>query len=271
MKKILFALLPFLTSTILISQNFKIGFNYGADVPFKSQMPNMSTNHSAGFALLYKPVKNSPIWFAFDFSAGCFASRTVNQEYMFTDGSTTKTDVNYSSNMTKCLLGAQIDLGKRDNLILPYLKAQGGFARTGARIFIEDPSDPDGCKALENKLTFSNANLIYSVGGGIQLNINKLNQRNSPLQQYIDFGINYIGGNEAKYVNIKYMKDHVHGINTLGSAASSSHNEHNSDTREITATFINVSSNNTHEHKVAEVYTSPFKMINIRLGYVLTF
>jgi len=267
MKKTLLLFATSFTTLFVSAQNFGAGLNYNADIPLMSAMPKMSMNNGGGATLFFKPVEDSRFSVVSDLSAGCFAYKTIKQDYIFTDGGSTSTNVNYSSNMMKALLGFQLDFGKRNDACIPYLRVQGGYNFMNSKIYIEDPSDPDGCKALENRITFSNGNFIYSLGGGLLINLKRYAGNEPPKNNhhYIDISLSYLGGSRAQYVNVNYMTDTEHGV-TNGCNMSSMPG-----TRDLDAKFVNVSTNNVHEHKIAEVYTSPFKMINFKIGYVFLF
>lgn len=269
MRKFLF-LYAVLLSYTAGAQKLDIGFNYNADIPFRQTMPMMSMNHGAGMYIALRPLKNSnSFWISSDISTGAFAYKSRMETYTFSDGSTTDTWVNYSSNLHKFLFGANYDIGKRDDLISGYLTAQAGYAIMNAKIYIEDPNDPGGCKALENKNTFSYGSGIAAAGGGVRININKLSKKKENTSKlfnhYIDIGVKYMAGGTFQYVNIKHMQDHTHGI------ASAQNTSPSRDTKDLTVQFVNVTTNNIHEHKVAEIYSSGFEMLNLKIGYLITF
>jgi hypothetical protein len=58
-----------------------------------------------------------------------------------------------------------------------------------------------------------------------------------------------------EYVNVKYMENEVHDPTVVH------------DDRDINATFINVGSNDLHEHKIAELYHTPMNMWGFSIGY----
>jgi len=243
-----------------ISQTFEMGLHYSGDIPYKSSMPNMSMNNGAGINLGYRIMKAAPLWLNADFSGGLYASKTREETYVFSDGSDTRTDVQYTSSMYKFLAGPSFDIGSRDELLWGYATVQGGLAGMSSRVYVEDPKDPDGCTALEKKNTFSDRTGVVALGAGLRMNVGK---RSGHFRQYIELGARYMMGGRIDYVNINYMKEEPHnmanGMNT------------STDGRDLNIKFVNVSTNSIHEHKVAEIYSSTFKMLNVRFAYVLTF
>ncbi|HEY1040609.1 MAG TPA: hypothetical protein VGF30_14445 [Bacteroidia bacterium] len=266
MKKTLL-LLSTLICSLMNAQKLDLGINYNADIPFAADMPKMNMNHGAGLYIGYKVLEKTPLWFSADLSTGMYAYKSRKETYRFTDGTETETWVNYSSNLHKLLFGFNYDIGRSENLFSGYLTAQAGYAIMNSKIFIEDPSEPDGCKALVNKNTLIYGNGIYAGGAGVRININQLQKKQNKygFNQHIEIGVKYTGGGNFNYVNIKHMQEHNHAI--AGSASTST----NADTRDLTVKFVNVTTNDIHEHKVAEVYTSPFKMLNLKVGYMVRF
>lgn len=267
MKKLILLTSSLVCSFILTAQKMDIGFNYTADIPFKETMPKMNTAHGGGLVIGYKVLDKAPLYFSADLSTGIYAYKSRKEQYIFSDGTETDTWVNYSSNLHKFLFGFNYDIGKRENLVSGYLTAQGGYAIMNSKIYIEDPNDPAGCKALVNKNTFMYGGGIYAAGGGIRINIQQIKKTtsNSLFNHYIDIGIKYIGGGDFNYVNINHMQEHDHGVTGSGNSNSTG------DTRDLTVKFVNVTTNDVHEHKVAEVYTSPFKVMNVKLSYLVRF
>lgn len=264
MKKLvlpLFALITFSTS----AQKVDFSTGYNADVPFKLSMPRMSTAHGANFHLGFKALKTAPVWLNADVSTSCFALVNRKEMYTFTDGSETETYVNYSSNLHKFLFGASFDIGNTERILSAYLNAQAGYAIMNSKIYIEDPNDPSGCDALVNKNTFRYGGGIYAGGAGVRFNINTIRKRESKFfKHFVDIGFNYMSGGNFKYVNIKYMQEHQHGI-------ASTNTSPDRGTQDLTTQFVNVTTNDIHEHKIAEIYQSKFEMWNLKISYLMRF
>lgn len=259
--------LPLFAIITLSASAQKVDFStgYNVDVPVKTVMPKMSAAHGANFHLGFKALKTSPLWLNTDISTSCFALVNRKEMYSFSDGSVTETYVNYSSNLHKFLFGASYDIGSTDRILSGYIKGQAGYAIMNSKIYIEDPNDPDGCKALVNKNTFRYGGGIYSGGAGVRFNIDKIRNRNSKVfTRFIDIGYNYMGGGNFRYVNIKYMQEHQHGISNSSSTPDRG-------TQDLTTEFVNVTTNDIHEHKIAEIYQSKFEMWNLKISFLMRF
>lgn len=258
MKGLLFI---FVSLTFLgYTQNVQFGMMVPLDVPVKSQMPKMSTNVGFGTSLAYRPFDNYPLLFELKGSWGMYSSKTMQQTYEFSDGSQTQTDVTYKSKMSKYLLGAKQLIGNDYQLIRPFLTPQIGVARMRSSIVIWDPEDEDDCVALERKTKQRFGGFVYGAEAGAEINLNRDAHLSSGVGQKIVFALSYMGSfRDFDYVNIRHMQDEVHGMHE------------SQDNREITATFVNVSTNTLHEHKIAELYRTPLSLWGISVGYFINF
>ncbi len=250
------------------SQKLQFGTYVPVDIPMRHKMPYMSTNVGLGFGGAYKPVSQIPVFAELKGSFGGYSNRTLQQTYIFGDGSSTVTDVRFSSNMHKLLLGTKVVFGSEYKGFRMYLTPQAGFAFMNSRIFIEDPTDVDGCKALERKKTQRFAGFIYGGELGAEISMDRIFKGIVVENRHrLIFAMTYMRGTRPfEYVNIKYMKDNNHGV-----AGEHDHHMNDEDRTDIETTFINVSSNNTHEHKIAELYRTPFEFVGFNIGYVISF
>lgn len=225
-------------------------------------MPKMSMNNGGGIFIGFKASKNRPLWLTTDLSSGAYAYKSRNEIYRFTDGSETETQVTYSSAMYKFLFGINYEAIQPNGRVSGYFTLQAGYVIMNSKIFIEDPENPDDCVPLANKNIFKDGGSIYSLGIGMKIRLTKVKEDN-PLS-YIDIGIKYNGGDVFNYINIHHMKQEIHGIHNN----SINTNPYSDD---FAVKFVNVTTNEVHEHKIAEVYRSTFKMINIKIGYLILF
>jgi hypothetical protein len=262
MKKIV--LLVFLSMTFMTNAQ-RLGFSmYGNyEAPYKNSMPMMSPAYGGGFEYMFKPSTKVPLWITGTFSGNYYAYKTIQNTYYLSDTSSTKLDVNYTSAMNKLLFGARYVPELGDFPIVPYLSAQGGLNFMRSRIYVEDPED-GGCKALVNKNVFSRTGAIYTVGGGVQINTKLFGSKPRFGTRFIDIGVYYSGGTKMEYINVNYMKDEPQG--PPAHATPTAENE-----RDFYTPFVNLYTNNIHEHKIAEIYKSQYRMWNLRIGYNFVF
>lgn len=250
----------------MLSSAQKGGFSLysSSDIPDKHYMPKMSPSFGAGMEIFFKPCSKSPLQLTLDYNGAYYALKTINTTYYFPEGEPTKTDVSYSSATNKFMVGLKYIPQLKERMVLPYAAVSAGLNVMRSRITIEDPEE-GGCEALENKVVFSRTGFIYSGGGGLLLNTSIFSKKHSCFYSYIDVGCRFTGGSKTEYINVNYMQDEPHG------PASHNTSSATSTQRDYYAQFINIQSQNIHEHKIAEVYSTPISMWSLRLGYTIVF
>lgn len=243
------------------AQKAQIAFNLGADFPNRNIMPKMGVVKNLGFGVGIRPVASIPVYLEAKGTLGFYSYKVIPQTYVFGNGDQTKVNVNYNSNMHKILFGTKIQIGNQYRLMNFFVTPQIGGAFLNSRIYIEDPSTQNGeCKALESSHPHRSNVGVYGGEIGTQINLS----RNGNSNHRLNLSANFLAGfRQVEYINVKYMKDEPH-------PATESPMTHE-DGRDVTATFINVTTNATHDHKIAELYKTPLQMWGFSIGYVFTF
>ena len=246
------------------AQRAQIGGNFSMDFPNRDIMPKMGVVKSIGFAGAVKPVSTLPLWLELKGSLGNYSARIIPQTYVFGNGDQTTVNVNYRSNLHKLLFGARFQIGSEYKLMNFYVTPQIGGAFMNSRIYIEDPNtQPGECKALESTHPHRYRTGVYGGEIGTQINLGK---NSGSYNHRLNIGVIFLPGfKPVEYINVKHMKDEPHGVAGDGSM------EHGGSGREITATFINVTTNATHDHKIAELYRTQLQMWGFSIGYVYLF
>ncbi len=250
------------------AQRAQFGIFTGMDFPHKHVMPFMSPTFGMGLQVSYKPVRSIPVYADLKSSWSIYSLRTLQQNYVFTGGSETTLDVTYKSRLNKFLFGTRIVIGSEYKSYRFYVTPQIGLAAMNSAIYIADPQDEDDCKALEKRKTQRFNGFVYGGELGIDVSLDRIFKGMQTENKHrLNLSLTYLKGfKDFEYVNIKYMMDEDHGIEMQ------QHNGTNTSGREdIDATFVNVSSNNTHEHKIAELYITPLELIGFNLTYVYSF
>jgi len=80
----------------------------------------------------------------------------------------------------------------------------------------------------------------------------------------IDIGINKIKGGRLNYINTKDLESHVHTDPNNPTLTTPGKGE------PLNIQFINITTRTIHEHQVAELYNSPLRMLDIRIGMLFT-
>ena len=260
MRKYLPAIILLLSSLNCLAQG-DIGISYAAGVPLQSLAKHTQVAHQAVFSGTFRlPVKKHPYFFAgFEFGIGNYAHKTIEQTFTFSDGSTTLTDVRYNSNIGYANAVFRYDIPFKGRVV-PYVNLKGGVTGLFTGIYVEDPKNPGGCEALDKSTAFKDATMTYTYGGGFRINLSKqLNGRHSYL---LDLGVNNTRGGTIDYLNVKDLGSHDHS--TMGGTDPDGG-------KPLTTKFINVNTQNIHEHQLAEIYSSPVRLLQINLGLFIKF
>ncbi len=266
-----FVLFLLLFPTWLFGQtNWQLGMFTPIEIPNKTIMPKMNAVGGFGFQIGYQPIQAIPVALEFKSNFGSYYSHTMEQTYYFDNSSSTTTDVSYTSGFNQMKLGAKIQIGTDFNRIRGFITPQIGTGVMRTRIRIADPMDEDDCQPLANEVQHKYRGFTYGmeVGGELDLSllIPKLATEN---RHYLYISGSLVNGfSKFEYVNARYMMDHDHGPLPEGGTEMTTTD---SDGRPITATFINVTTNNLHDHKIAEVYNTALQYWGIRIGYVIHF
>lgn len=243
--------------------NAQFGFYGVVESPIRSAMPKMSTNLGIGLQGSYRPMPNFPMFIELKGHLGNYSSQTSEETYIFEDGSQTVTDVTFSSNMHALQLGAKFYYTNYYKIFRGYVTPQIGFHSMRSRIRIADPMDEDDCAPLENRIAFKNTGLTYGGELGVDIDMKRLITQNESNQR-LYFSVSYLGSfKEMDYINVKHMEDHQHDVHHTEPATEGD--------RDLTTQFVNVSNNDLHEHKIAEIYSTKLSFIAFNLGYILYF
>jgi len=261
MKIALLSIFTIISLQTIAQQRYQIGAYIPVDFPDKSVMPKMGVNGGFGISTAFSPIFGSPFYIELKGSWGSYSSRTLQQTYQFDNGSQTTTDVTYTSSMNKYLLGFKYMIGQDFRAIRGFITPQIGITKFKSRIVIADPQDVDDCQPLERETTQKFTGFVYGGEVGAEVSLDRIFKKMSSENQHkIIFSASYLGGfTHFNYVNVRYMEDAIQGTH-VGHEGNS-----------INASFINVSTNEIHEHQVAELYHSPLKMWGFNLGYIFNF
>jgi hypothetical protein len=254
---------------VSFAQTAQLGTYFTCDIPDHSIMPKMSTNAGLGLQLAVKPIPRTPIMLELKASIGLYSNRTLQQTYYFDSISSTTTNVTYSSAMNRVSLGTKIHLVNEFRAFRPYITPQIGAAFMRSRIVIDDPEDQDDCKPLERKTTQRYNGFTYGAEAGLEVSMDRLfkgvqSENKHRLYASVTFMNSF---RTFEYVNVKYMQDHDHAAMTGGSSSGTT----TEDGRDLNTTFINVSTNSLHEHKIAELYRTQLRFWGFNIGYVYNF
>jgi hypothetical protein len=242
------------------SQPLKFSANYNLDLPQCDMGKNIQAAHGMQVGLLYQlPGALKKFSVGLEAGGGSYAHKQIDQTFKFDNNTSTVVPVNYNSNIYNASLQTRYNvLDDKKFKVVPYINAKGGLYTFSSNINIEDPQDPDGCRALERKNIIKDKTLYWSAGGGVQINPAVFSKRPGKGRVLIDIGANIVRGGTLDYINTKNLKD-GHNHNDMPQEGG----------KPMNVRFINASTQSIHEHSVAQVYTSSLKMMEFRTGVIL--
>lgn len=258
MKRTFTLFISCLSFFIASSQPFKVALDYGLGLPQSQMGSNIQAIHSFHAGGLYQlPGQFSKLSVGVELGVGVYSHKKINQTFNFDANTSTVVPVNYNSNVFNTNLQARYQfLDERRNFIVPYVTAKAGLYKFYSNVVIEDPEDPDGCHALDRKNLINDNTMYWSAGAGFEINplmFSKRKRKDGPVR--IDLSINTIRGGNLDYINTKHLKDEQDMPQTGG--------------KPLYVKFINVSTQDIHEHKVAQVYNSALRALEVRAGVIL--
>ena len=239
------------------SQQWKFTTSYSLGIPRQEMSKNIQPAHSLQTGILYQfPGQLNRLSAGLEFGIGIYAHERIDQTFQFDNNTSTVLPVDYSSNVFNANLQARFNLLSDKNFIVPYINAKGGLYNFYSSIYIGDPEDDGGCHALEQENIMNDKTMYWSAGGGLQINPTIFSKNKRITKVMIDISANTIRGGEINYINTKHLMD--------------AQSMNDPDGKPLEVKFINVSTQAIHEHTVAQVYTSPLRILEFRAGITLS-
>ncbi|HEX4877644.1 MAG TPA: hypothetical protein VFV31_13295 [Chitinophagaceae bacterium] len=245
--------LLFTSISLFSSAQFYMNAGYSLSMPQQEMKQNIKPLHSLALSGLYKlPGSLDRVMIGADFAWGIYSSARKRQTFSFPNGDITETDVFYNSLVVQGGLQARVNL-LRNKPVTPFVNGKAGYASFYSNIFIENPHDPDGCAPLDQRNIIKDGTIYNAYGGGLQIDWGVFSKRSRRNAGWIDISVNSIRGGTLNYINTKKLID-------------ANNPPVNSDGKPLNVTFINASTQQLHQHQVAEVYTSPLRMLEFRIS-----
>jgi hypothetical protein len=254
----LISTLLFFTILSLTSQAqlWKMTAGYNLSLMQQDMKKNIPPAHSIHWGIACQlPGKWSRVTAGTELGFGIYASKTKEQTFNF-GSSSAVVPVNYNSNVFTANLQLRYDLADDAKLVIPYINAKGGLYSFFSNVYIEDPNDPLGCKALQQENIISDKTFYWSAGAGLQVNTGFFAKTKEHKTILLDLGVNLVRGGTLDYINTKRLMD------VQNSTPQS---------KPVSVQFVNASTQEIHEHTVAQVYTSPLRMLEIKAGVIFLF
>jgi hypothetical protein len=245
----------FMVFSLCASAQFSVNAGYSLSLPQQKMADNINPLHSITGGIMYNlPGVLNRIQAGIVVGWGSYANSRKMQTFNFGNGTSTETWVNYSSNVVQGSLTGRVFFLKDKN-ILPYASGKVGYTSFYSSIYIEDPHDPNGCKALDQRNLINDGTIMTGYGAGLQVSWNVFSRKNRKKDAFIDISVNNIRGGEVNYINTKKLVD-------------ANNPPTGTDGKPLHVRFINATTQQIHEHQVAEVYTTPLRMLECKVSAV---
>ncbi|HET9823834.1 MAG TPA: hypothetical protein VFP87_00795 [Chitinophagaceae bacterium] len=250
MKKIVHGLLIICVG-IDASAQFETGISYSMAIPLREMGKNINLTHSGVADLRYHFKHAQNFWVGAEFAIGVYAIKSQEQQYQFSNGDITDAKVNFTSNVFNAHVTAGADL-LRDKAIIPYVSVKGGLSNFYTKVFIPDPGDNGSCKPLENKNVYKDNMFSAGFSAGAKIRGSKIFRKSQWDNWWIDLSATDLVGGTISYLNVKHLMPFNENTNY--------------DSKGYNVTFVNLTTNEVHQHQVAQVYTSPINQLDLKLG-----
>lgn len=247
MKAIKILLPMLLVAPALSAQFFEIESDLFLAHPTGMMAKNM--NNAFGLTLGASRQFKSPFSAGLELNFGNYGHETSRQEYTFSDGSVTETDVNVGNNIFNLFVTGKHFL-RTDKNLNPYLSGKLGWSWFTTNLTIEDPSDAFSCHPIESDIIARDNTYSFSGGVGLRVDFNALFPKTGMQRLFFDFSVHALHGGIVKYMNVEM------------DPAQSTPDE------DVMARFINTQTQVVHEHHVGYVYSSVLSMVEYRIGVV---
>lgn len=228
-----------------------IGISYEAGLPQGGMKDGLHALHTLKLGVSFPLQRVCPnLEAGFELGYGIYGMKTFEVNYNFS-GNYINTDVVYNSSVTQLGLNANYFLC-REGVLQPYVALKAGWAGFFSSFQVEDPNDPLSCKVVERRNIAEDGSMYWGYGGGFRVKV-KGDRRGS---NYLDFSVQKIAGGEVKYVNVNRLQhQHEPYVSANG-------------TTPVKFSFVNASTQQVHEHTIAELYKDPLKMLQLKLSWV---
>ncbi len=247
----------FITTSIYASAQVESGFSYSLSLPQHEMKQNIRPAHSMNLIFISHSKKLSKLSWGIEAGFGQYASFTKDQDIRFPDGSGINTKVTYSSNIATTGILTRFNLFK-DAKVNPYLAGKLGYAIYFSKVVVADPENDDDCKPLDKKTPIHDNSFFASYGAGLQIDVSS---KNKPKNAWIDISVSQLHGTKLNYINVKDIKNHIH-IDPNNPVPPSDKSV------PLSIRFVNVSTQTIHEHQLAEVYNSPLRLLEMKIGVI---
>lgn len=255
MRKLLLPFLAFFAINNAFSQDWapEIDMGYVYSSPTRGMRQTIRNAHGAQFNFgLTAPHQR--LTYGLELNYGAYGNESSTQQYTFADGTIADMDIRVINAFTNFSATTRLNLTTH-GVLRPYVLVKGGYAWYDTKLNIYDPNDWDSCEPVEANLLQRDGALVYSFGGGLQIDLGRMFQRLPENSLFVNLQSSMVQGGRVEYMN----------------ADAPNHSTHHSSTRtsDVEAEFINTQTQIIHRHHVGFLYSSFISQLDFRLSVTL--
>ncbi len=253
-----FLFVVFCTTSLLAQRrSWDVNVGYALMLPQGNMKQGWNNAHGITLSGLYAFRDLPFLRVGANLQYGIYGYQRQQQEYRFPNSNTTITQVQLSSSIAT--LGGRVQVLYPKYLpVRPYVDIQSGMFGMFSSLYIEDPRDPFGCRALEQRDITSDVTWYTAAGGGVLIDMDKRTKD----KHMLDIAFHYGFGGGITYANMGDLKsEHAVGNGHTGTNGA----------KPYTARFVNVTTNEVHEHQVAELFDHQLRYLQLAVTYRFRF
>jgi hypothetical protein len=251
-----FYLLPvFIATSIVAAAQAEGGFSYSMSLPRQEMKQNIRPVHSMNGIFTSHFKKLTKLSWGIEAGFGQYASFTKDQDIRFPDGTGINTKVSYSSSVATAGILIRYSFFKEAK-VNPYLTGKLGYASFFSKVIVADPEDDDDCKPLDKKTPIHDHSFFAAYGAGLQIDVSS---KKKPNNAWLDISVSQLHGTQLSYVNVKDIKNHINNDPANPTPATDK-------SVPLSISFVNVATQTIHQHQLAQVYTSPLRLLEMKIG-----
>ncbi|MFZ5553291.1 MAG: hypothetical protein ACOZCO_09265 [Bacteroidota bacterium] len=268
MKKTIITLTALFTAGLSYSQLSLEGF-YQFGMPSGPMTITFDNSHGLGLSVMGKQTKESRFSYGLTGVYSFYGHENTTVESMASDSTIVSNNVQVSNYFTTLSLTGRYTFPQFAGRITPFINGNVGWAHFVTDMYIGETIDYDNCAPVQPDILQTDNTWLLNGSAGIELYMNGLfNPENADkeFQSIVNFSVGYTYGGRVSYMNAD--KNDL----TIAGGGHSGHTETSgSEVNPYYVPFINTQTQVVHEHYIGSVYTSPFRMLEFRLGFVFRF
>lgn len=243
--------------SIAATAQVKAGLSYACSLPRYEMQNNIAPAHSLNLFVTSQFKNFRKLSWGVEAGIGQYAFFSKKQDIRFPDGTGFSADVSYSSNIATVGMLSRFSFFKEAK-VNPFLSGKLGYASFFTKVVVPDPDNADDCKPLDKNTPIQDHSFYVAYGAGLQIDISSKKKEN---HTWLDISVNQMHGTRLDYVNVKDIKAHIHNDPTGAMPTSEK-------VTPLSIRFVNVTTQTVHEHQLAEIYNSPLRFLEFKIGVV---